>query len=173
MSRQDKLDILAIDNVLPESLVDDDRLQLDLRLRLEDVAAAEEERLRLQPRRRPTRAQLARLAYHLYKARRDRTRMFDEELFGEPAWDMLLALYCLPRRGEILTVSSLSNAASVPGTTGLRWQKTLLEEGLIQRGPHIRDRRQALISLTHRGRLLMDEYLSRLFLCHGGVPDLD
>lgn len=173
MSRQDKLQLPKIDDVLPGSLVDGDRLQLGLRLGLDRVAAAEEEKLRLQPRRRPTRPQLTRLAQHLYKARLDRNRLFDGELFGEPAWDMLLALYHMPQRGEVITVTTLSSLAGVPQTTGLRWQNTLLEEGLIQRGPHILDGRQVLIALTQQGRLLMDQYLTRLFNCHGGLPDTD
>jgi DNA-binding MarR family transcriptional regulator len=173
VSCQDKLDLPEIESVLPEAPADDDRLQIDLRLGLEKVTAAEEEKLRLRPRKRPTRPQLIRLAYHLFKARRARDRIFDEQLFGEPAWDMLLALYCLPQRGELLTVSSLSNVANVPSATGIRWQRILAEEGLIKRGPHILDARVRLVGLTQQGRLLMEEYLTKLFFCHGGLPDTD
>lgn len=84
---------------------------------------------------------------------------------------MLLALYHMPQRGELLTVTSLSNAADVPITTGLRWQQRLIDEGLIKRGPHVLDRRVQLMGLTHQGRLLMEEYLTRLFNCHGGLPE--
>lgn len=173
MSRQDRLHPLEIDDVLPDGLADDDRLQIGLRLGLDKVAAVEVEKLRLRPRRRPNRLQLVSLARHLYQARLDRKKLFDGELFGEPAWDMLLALYHLPQRGEVLTVSTLTVAAGIPATTGLRWQQTLIDEGLIQRGPHILDRRLQLVGLTHQGRLLMDEYLTRLFFCHGGLPDTD
>jgi len=169
VSRQDKLDVPEIESVLPDDPGDGDWLQIDLRLGFDRIAAAEEEKLRKAPRRRPTRNQLGRLAYDLYAARRARVLIFEEQLFGEPAWDMLLALYCLPLRGEILTVSSLASVAQVPLTTGLRWQRTLIEEGLIRRGPHILDRRQRLLSLTHQGRLLMEEYLTRLFHCQGQI----
>jgi DNA-binding MarR family transcriptional regulator len=171
VSRQDKLDLPSIDNVLPDILADDDQLQISIRLGLDEVAAAEEERLRVAPRRRPTRNQLGRLAFDLYKARRDREAIFRQRLLGEPAWDMLLALYAFPRRGEVVTVSSLSNLAQVPEATGLRWQSKLMEDGLIRRGPHIVDRRIVLVGLTDRGRLLMDQYLTRLFQCQAG-PDL-
>ncbi len=172
MSRQDSLHIPEIGNVPRERPLDDDQLQLGLRLGLDEVAAAEEERLRHAPRRRPTQSQLNRLAYDLYRARRSRSRLFDPQLLGEPAWDMLLALYSLPPRGEVLSVTSLSLAAEVPGTTGLRWQAKLLDEGLIKRGHHVRDARIQLIGLSQRGRLLMDRYLLRLFYCHGGLPDV-
>jgi len=172
VSRQDILHIPEIDNVPRDLRADDDQLHLGVRLGLDEVAAAEEERLRQTPRRRPTRSQLNRLAYDIYRARRSRSLVLDQRLLGEPAWDMLLALYSLPPRGEVLSVTSLSLAAEVPETTGLRWQAKLVDEGLIKRGPHVRDSRIQLIGLTHRGRLFMDRYLLRLFYCHGGLPDM-
>jgi DNA-binding MarR family transcriptional regulator len=172
VSCQDNLYTPEIGSVPRELPLDDDQLQLALRLGLDEVAAAEEERLRRAPRRRPTQSQLHRLAYNLYRARRSRSRLFDPQLFGEPAWDMLLALYSLPPRGEVLGVSSLSLAAEVPGTTGLRWQDKLIDEGLIKRGPHVRDARVQLVGLSQLGRLLMDRYLVRLFYCQGGLLDV-
>jgi DNA-binding MarR family transcriptional regulator len=167
VSRQDKLKPPQIDDGLPETPADDDRLQVDLRLGLDEIAAAEEERLRATARRRPSRRELADLALKLYDARRGRDRMFSDELFGEPAWDMLLALYGLPNRGIVLGVTSLGHAANVPPTTGLRWQKLLLDQGLIERGPDVRDSRQQLVRLTSKGRLMMERYLVRLFYCDG------
>jgi len=175
LSRQDRLNPPQIDDVLPEFPVDGDRLQLDLRLGrlgLDKVAAAEEEKLRNGPRRRPTRRELTQLASKLYEARRGRDRMFEDKLFGEPAWDMLLALYCLPPRGEILTVTSLGYAANVAPSSATRWQKLLLGRDLIKRGPDISDGRQQLVALTDKGRVLMERYLIRLFYCQS-VPKLD
>ena len=165
MSRQDHLSPPEIDDVLPEAPVDDGHLQIDLRLGLDRVAAAEEEKLRNVPRRRPTRRELARLASQLYEARRGRDRLFNEKLFGEPAWDMLLALYCLPAQGIVLTATSLSYAANIPPSTGTGWQKLLLDEDLIKRGPNLSDGRQQLVALTDKGRTLMERYLIRLFYC--------
>lgn len=53
MSRQDKLDPPRIKKPQANFTADDDRLQIDLRLGLDEVAAAEEARLRKAPRRRP------------------------------------------------------------------------------------------------------------------------
>lgn len=174
VSRQDKLDPSKIDEGLPETPADDDRLQIDLRLGLDQVAAAEEERLRAVPRRRPARSELQELALRLYDARRGRDRMFNEDLFGEPGWDMLLALYALPKRGVILGVTSLAHAANVPPTTSLRWQKLLTDEGLIERGPQVSDNRRQLVRLTSKGKMMMDKYMLRLFYCDGrSVTDMD
>jgi DNA-binding MarR family transcriptional regulator len=167
MSRQDKPDLEKIEGGPSEAPTDDYQLQVDLRLGLDEVAAAEEEQLRNNPGRRPGRSELLRLSTKLYEARRGRDRMFNNQLFGEPAWDMLLALYCLPSRGIFLGVTSLGHAANIPPTTGLRWQKVLLEEGLICRGPHVSDSRKQLVGLTDKGRMLMDRYLLRLFYCQG------
>jgi DNA-binding MarR family transcriptional regulator len=123
-----------------------------------------EARLRRERERRPpTKSELCCLADELYEARRMRDRMLDQELFGEPAWDMLLALYCMPNRGICLGVTSLSHAARVPEATGSRCQKVLLERGLIRRGPHVHDARQQLVGLTDKGRQLLEKYLIRIF----------
>ena len=170
MSREHNFHTTGI--VSCETIVDDDQLHIDLRLNLDEIAAAEVERLRQTPGRPPTQSQLHCLAYQIYRARRARGRLFDPQLLGEPAWDMLLALYSLPPRGEMLTVTGLSLAAEVPGSTGLRWQAKLELEGLIKRGPHLKDGRVQLVALSQQGRLLLDRYLLRLFCCHGEIPNL-
>ena len=142
---------------------DDLLLQLNLRLHLDEIADIEAEQLRAAARRQPTRKELCRLAYKIYNARRLRDRIVEEKLFSEPAWDMLLALYCLPRRGEILTVTGLTYAADVPLATGLRWQKTLIDYGLIERGPPGVDGRKVFVRLTEAGRELMARLMTRLY----------
>ena len=174
VSSHDKLNPPKIDTGPSEAPEDDDRLQIDLRLGLDEVAAAEEEQLRRKPRRRLGHRELTSLAEKLYDARRGRDRVFNNELFGEPAWDMLLALAAYPTRGILLGVTSLSYAANCPPATGLRWQKILEEEGLIKRGPRVPDSRVQLVGLTDKGRRLMERYLTRLFYCQSqDAPDPD
>ena len=60
MSRQDKLDPSKIEDGHSETPDDGDRLQIDLRLGLDEGAAAEEEKLRNSPRRRPIKWELIR-----------------------------------------------------------------------------------------------------------------
>jgi len=116
----------------------------------------------------PTVSQLVHLACRLYDARRTRERLLGEDLFGEPAWDILLACYCLPARGEPATVIALAHAANVPPTTGHRWQRILMKRGLIERGGKCSDGRRQLVHLSPEGRRLLENYLARLFC--GSTP---
>ncbi|WP_294073062.1 MarR family winged helix-turn-helix transcriptional regulator [Sphingomonas sp.] len=170
MSRQDKLTLPKVGDGSPELPATDDRLQVDLRLSLDEVATAKEEELRHSARRLPSSHDLLRLACKMYEARRTRDKLLGNDLFGEPAWDMLLALYCLPKRGELLGVTSLSHAAEVPATTGLRWQKSLMADGLIERGPDEVDLRRQMVRLTPKGKALLENYLTRLFYCDTPAP---
>jgi DNA-binding MarR family transcriptional regulator len=126
--------------------------------------------LKASAKRLPDRRELCRLACRIYDARRTRDKLMDHKLFSEPAWDMLLALYCLPARGERLTVTALSLAANTQVTTGLRWQKALTEHGLIERGPGGVDQRKQMVRLTAEGREMMNTYLTRLFYCDTPMP---
>ena len=169
MSRHDKLRPPAAIKSL-EGPDDDIMLEVNLRLRLDEVADLEAGLLRISARRQPTPKELRRLARKIYEARRLRDRVIDRELFGEPAWDMLLALYYLPALGQMLTVSGLCCCAGVPQSTAFRWQKMLMSEGLIERGPHQTDGRMHFVRLTERGRELLEQYLTRLFHCERPPP---
>lgn len=154
MSRQEAVNAPGADSD-PGLGSNDAHLDIDLRLGLAEVAEAEAEQLLKRARHQPTKKQLCRLACRIYDARRTRDRMLDKQLFGEPAWDMLLALYCLPARGERLGVTALSHAADVPQSTGHRWQAILTKEGLIERGPKELDARLQMMRLTETGRKLL------------------
>lgn len=171
MSRENKIKVTAAPAVPGEVADDEIRMQISLRLTLDEVTDAEAEKLRMEAQRPPERKELCKLACRIYDSRRERDKIIDRKLFGEPAWDMLLSLYCLPSRAEIMTVTSLSYAACVPQSTGLRWQKTLTDEGLIERGPQGVDLRKQMIRLTKKGRALMDRYLTHLYYCDAPVPD--
>ena len=170
MSRQDRLTPQAIREG-PGGSDDDIMLEVNLRLRLDEVADLEAGLLRINARRLPTTKELRRLARKIYEARRMRDRVLDSDLFGEPAWDMLLAVYHLPPLGEMLTVSGLCCCAGVPHTTAHRWQNTLMTEGLIERGPHETDGRMQFVRLTERGRTLLEQYLTRLYYCERSGSD--
>lgn len=168
MSRENRI---AITPSADEAAGDEIRIQMSLRLRLDQIAATEAVQLRAIAPRTPTHRELRELAWRIYDSRRARDKIIDQKLFGEPAWDMLLSLYCLPARGEIMTASSLSYASCVSPSTGFRWQKTLTDEELIERGPQGVDLRKQMIRLTDKGRTLMDRYLTHLFYCDVPVPE--
>ena len=103
---------------------------------------------------------LASGAQSIYRSRRRRARHFDEKLFGEPAWDMLLDLFVHAARGQPLSTTSACVASGVPTTTGLRWLRLLEEAGLTRRAPDAADSRLNLVTLTPAGYAAMRAYLT-------------
>ena len=85
------------------------------------------------------------------RARRLRARYFPEELFADPAWDMLLDLFQAEIAQLRVPVSSLCIAAAVPATTALRWLKTMVSEGCSSAAP-IRMMAAAYSSSSRRRR---------------------
>lgn len=139
--------------------------QINLRLGAGDLATLEAKKPRDGPSDTPTREQLTELASKIYEARRTRYQMLDRDLLGEPAWDMLLALYCLPDRGERLSITALSLAADLPQATGHRWQLVLAQRELLDQVPDESDGRRQFVKLSNKGRDLLESYLTRLFQC--------
>ena len=92
--------------------------------------------------------------------RRRRIRMFGQSMFGEAAWDMLLALYIMEPAGARETVGNLMRRAGTPITTANRWLGFLVAHGLVRRVEHPTDRRTSFVSLTDTARTKMDEYFS-------------
>jgi hypothetical protein len=82
------------------------------------------------------------------RARRLRSRYFPEELFADPAWDMLLDLLQAELSRLRVPVSSLCIAAAVPATTALRWLKTMVQEGLFIRHADPHDGRRVFVELA-------------------------
>jgi DNA-binding MarR family transcriptional regulator len=103
---------------------------------------------------------LSSAAAEIYRMRRARDRIMPNGLMGEPAWDILLALYA--EDAEKLTISSLCFGAGVPQTTALRWIGTLNKVGLVVRNPHPRDGRLILVSLSEQGRLIVERCLKAM-----------
>lgn len=82
------------------------------------------------------------------RARRLRARYFREELFADPAWDMLLDLLQAEIAQLRVPVSSLCIAAAVPATTALRWLKTMVSEGIFVRRADPHDGRRVFVELA-------------------------
>ena len=86
----------------------------------------------------------------MIRARRVREQYFGDEIFADPAWDMLLDLTAARLEGQPVAVSSLCIAAAVPPTTALRWIKAMTEMGLFERVADPHDRRRIFIELSPR-----------------------
>jgi DNA-binding MarR family transcriptional regulator len=95
----------------------------------------------------------------IIRARRLRDQYFGDELFADPAWDMLLDLYAAQLENQRVAVSSLCIAAAVPATTALRWIKTLTDLGLLVRAADPQDGRRVYIELSSKAAAGMEAYL--------------
>ncbi len=92
------------------------------------------------------------------RARQIRAKYFAEDLFSDPAWDMLLDLLRAEIVRQRVSVSSLCVAAAVPPTTALRWINTLTSAGLFVRRPDPRDGRRVFIELSPSASLSLRHY---------------
>lgn len=93
-------------------------------------------------------------------ARAIRNRFFPSQIFADPAWDILLDLSRAKLEGQLVSVSSVCIAASVPMSTALRWVKQMTDANLLRRWTDPNDRRRDLIALTEPTDDRMREYLT-------------
>ena len=113
---------------------------------------------------RATRAALPdpRLVRRILRQRQARARFFDGDLFGDPAWDMLLDLTAARAEHTRVSVTSLCIASGVPPTTALRWIGQMTDSGLLERVDDETDRRRAFIALTDKAADAMARYFAEL-----------
>jgi DNA-binding MarR family transcriptional regulator len=97
---------------------------------------------------------------NVIRARRLRTRYFSQELFADPAWDMLLDLLQAEIAQLRVPVSSLCIAAAVPATTALRWLKTLVAQGLFIRRADPHDGRRVFVELAPEASHALRRYFA-------------
>jgi DNA-binding MarR family transcriptional regulator len=99
-------------------------------------------------------------AKEIFQERRRRLQFFSRSMLGEPAWDMLLAMYIMDNSGPLQTVGTLLALSGVPRTTALRWLESLEAQQLVLRKTNANDRRTEYVFLTDKARKLMTAYLS-------------
>jgi DNA-binding MarR family transcriptional regulator len=142
-------------------------------LTAEDAAAAR--RLLLQLLRNDVRADdtpaaLHELACRIGEVRKDRRHFFSDDLFADPAWDMILSLYCAEGRGERVSVTALGHSVGLAQTTAVRWINALTKAGLIERCQDDHDRRRHFVRLTDPARHKITEWLERAAARLGPLP---
>jgi DNA-binding MarR family transcriptional regulator len=96
------------------------------------------------------------------RARRLRARYFREDLFADPAWDMLLDLLQAEIAQLRVPVSSLCIAASVPATTALRWLKTMVSQGIFIRRADPHDGRRVFVELAPDASQALRRYFAEV-----------
>lgn len=111
---------------------------------------------------RSARSHLA-MARKTYALRRKRAAIFgNADLFGEPAWDILLDLFIAHCEDKSVSVSSACIGSAAPATTGLRWLAVLADEGLILRESDPQDQRRVLVRLSPSGLAAMTRFFDAL-----------
>lgn len=105
---------------------------------------------------------LALYAKREQKRRTLRTREIPSEFLGEPAWDMLLELFCQFAGGQKVSVKSLSLVSGTSQTTALRTIDRLTETDLVARSTSPTDGRVVLLSLTRKGIVSVGRVLSQM-----------
>jgi DNA-binding MarR family transcriptional regulator len=96
------------------------------------------------------------------RARRLRSRFFADDLFADPAWDMLLDLLQAEIAQLRVPVSSLCIAAAVPATTALRWLKTMTDKGLFVRRADPHDGRRVFVELAPDASTALRRYFGEV-----------
>lgn len=99
------------------------------------------------------------VALAIFNSRRARVKHFgNRNIFGEPAWDMLLDLYIKQAEGKQTSIKSASIGSCAPATTALRWLKILEEEALVVSVEDPTDQRRRFVQLTAEGYEVMTQY---------------
>jgi len=104
--------------------------------------------------------QLVGKARSLLAERRARSRYLPAELFHEPAWDMLLALFVAQHERRVMNVKTLVGHSEAPATTSQRWIDHLAKLGLIDRVVDMVDRRRIEVQLSESGDAALRALLS-------------
>lgn len=118
----------------------------------------------------PAPEELLVLARRISAARNRRKKYLAGELFAEPGWEMLLALYEADAAGHRRTVSNLCYSSKAPDTTALRWLDKLSELNLVRRSKNPLDARMVFIELEPCARNAIQSYLCELWVDIYGTP---
>jgi hypothetical protein len=96
----------------------------------------------------------------IIKSRIVRRAFFSATLFGEPAWDILLALYAGALDDECSAAKQLSKVSDATSSEVDRWMSALEREGLVNQAG-ARDGLETF-GLSEKGWLAMDSYFEKL-----------
>lgn len=94
----------------------------------------------------------------IIRRRQRRTQLFGENLFADPAWDILLDLALARVEHKQVSITSLCIAVAVPTSTALRWITQMVSIGLLLRIPDPFDRRRSYIALADHTADAMAQY---------------
>lgn len=98
------------------------------------------------------------------RLRRRRGQYLPNDLFSDPAWDILLVVFHVELSQFRITITDLAKRAELPMSTLLRWVTTLTDRGLVRRIEDPFDGRRIYIELTSTGSEAMHAYLASVDL---------
>lgn len=114
---------------------------------------------------------LAEVAAQLYEERRLRDLCFREvDIFGEPAWDILLDVAFAEAKGEMLSVSKVCIGSCVPVSTAMRWINILQSRNLVYKVGDTGDPLETYVRLTEQGHENTKRYLASVRTLRHGPP---
>jgi DNA-binding MarR family transcriptional regulator len=96
----------------------------------------------------------------MFAIRGRRREFLGNDLLGEPAWDMLLALYVASLENSSITVSHLAADSGVPASTALRWLGALKDRGFARPRRNKLDRRVVFLTLEGEGHARLTALLT-------------
>jgi DNA-binding MarR family transcriptional regulator len=88
--------------------------------------------------------------------RRARAGLFGENLFFDPAWDILLELHAAALAGRDLTLSELIRAIDIPRSTALRWVAALERLQVVESSTAVGEADAGSIRLSTEARSKME-----------------
>ena len=91
--------------------------------------------------------------------RQRRNEYLGNELFSDPAWDIILELTLAKLQGEPVPVSSACAAAAVPFTTAYRYIGNLVDQRMVRRWKDPLDHRRVLLELENDTHSAMAEIM--------------
>ena len=93
-----------------------------------------------------------------FERRQLRKKFLNPAMFGEPAFDLLLALYMTTSSG-MLPLRVIETLADVSTSVAVRWLRFLVDEGLVLTVEGAADDPGSIAAaLTDKGRIVLDEY---------------
>lgn len=95
---------------------------------------------------------LVEVANRVLRRRAVRCGQFSDDIFSDPAADILVDLYASEQVDRVVDVSSASIASHATQTTAIRHLAQLEKRGMIARFADPKDKRRALLKLTDNGR---------------------
>ena len=109
-----------------------------------------------------TSGKLLEVARTLLALRKRRTEYLHRSMLGEPAYDMLLALYVAGGDDQTMTAAHVAKRSGVAQSSALRWIDYLVSKQLVERGPHPSHKRAFMLQLSPKGRAALEGFFREM-----------